>query len=539
MANIINFQPVIFDESLDACLANTNGFSMPVLLGDNTQFQFSIDACSSASDIVDNGTFASSSSWVVGTNWTIASNTAYHTAGASGNLYQAVPFSSSGYYKIIVTVSNMTSGSLTVKVGLTVKGTITANGTYEYWQSGPVFGTGLTFAASSDCQADINYVSVLYMNKYMKVVIYDASDNSQAAILENADGYFDFQNQYWTTTINWGALGLSYGCYYIGVADECTNTCSQLYLAGQDFYEESFWTEAVNNNATTTLILLNNVWLYESTSVVGTGTLTANYAICSGRTYVVTYTLSGLAGNATATIKCGTSAGTTRSANGTYTDTIVSNGTTFSINFASSTNPSNFWISAMTVTGIDAELTTNYTSNRFLYTDNVNCSHMITMVCDENSFGMGFVNTGFIPRARIESKLILSGYPQSRVITKTSQGVKRVDFFEADKNWRLKVIRQPEHIMDFLSLLIGADHWYIDDVEYFASEDEFAEPKSNKWFNLYDIDIECQKKTLLLQNKNCSDNKEEGVLSQAAMESYSGQNMTTGSGIQMTIESKQ
>lgn len=164
---------------------------------------------------------------------------------------------------------------------------------------------------------------------------------------------------------------------------------------------------------------------------------------------------------------------------------------------------------------------------------------MITMVCDENSFGMGFVNTGFIPRARIESKLILSGYPQSRVITKTSQGVKRVDFFEADKNWRLKVIRQPEHIMDFLSLLIGADHWYIDDVEYFASEDEFAEPKSNKWFNLYDIDIECQKKTLLLQNKNCSDNKEEGVLSQAAMESYSGQNMTTGSGIQMTIESKQ
>lgn len=536
MANIINFQPVIFDESLDACLANTNGFSMPVLLGDNTQFQFSIDACSSASDIVDNGTFASSSSWVVGTNWAIASNTAYHTAGASGNLYQAVPFSSSGYYKIIVTVSNMTSGSLTVKVGLTVKGTITANGTYEYWQSGPVFGTGLTFAASSDCQADINYVSVLYMNKYMKVVIYDASDNSQAAILENADGYFDFQNQYWTTTINWGALGLSYGCYYIGVADECTNTCSQLYLAGQDFYEESFWTQ---QEANSTLILLNNVWLYEGTSGASSAVLTANYNICSGRTYIVTYTLSGHAGNAVFQLDLGGATGVVRSANGTYTETIVSGGSSFNLTFASTINPSNFWISSLTVHGIDSELTANYISNRFLYTDNVNCSHMITMVCDENSFGMGFVNTGFIPRARIESKLILSGYPQSRVITKTSQGVKRVDFFEADKNWRLKVIRQPEHIMDFLSLLIGADHWYIDDVEYFASEDEFAEPKSNKWFNLYDIDIECQKKTLLLQNKNCSDNKEEGVLSQAAMESYSGQNMTTGSGIQMTIESKQ
>lgn len=539
MANIIPFQPVIFDENVDACLANTNGFSMPVLLGDNTQFQFSIDACSSASDIVDNGSFASGSSWVAGTNWTISGNLARHTSGASGNLYQAVPFSSSGYYKIIVRVSNMTSGSLAVKVGLTVKGTITANGTYEYWQSGPILGTGLTFAASSDCQADINFVSVLYMNKYMKVIIYNASDNSQAAILENADGYFDFQNQYWTTTINWGALGLSYGCYYIGVADECTNTCSQLYLAGQDFYQESFWTEAVNNAITTTLILLNNVWLYESTSVVGTGSLTNNYAICSGRTYVVTYTLAGHAGDATCTIKCGTSAGTTRSANGTYTDTIVSNGTTFSINFASTVNPSNFWITDLTVTGIDSELTTNYTSNRFLYTDNVNCSHMITMVCNDNSFGMGFVNTGFIPRARVESKLILSGYPQSRVKTKTSQGVKRIDFFESDKNRRLKVIRQPEYIIDFLSLLIGADHWYIDDVEYFAAEDEFAEPKPNKWFNLYDIDIECQKKTLLLQNKNCNDNEENGVLGGDDAISENKVSLFSASGIQVVVNAKQ
>lgn len=539
MANIIPFQPVIFNESVDACLANTNGFSMPVLLGDNTQFQFSIDACSSASDIVDNGSFASGASWVAGTNWTIASSRATHSSGASGNLYQAVPFSSSGYYKIIVTVVNMTSGSISVKVGLTVKGTITANGTYEYFQSGPVFGTGLTLAASSDCQAEVTFVSVLYMTKTMKVIIYNASDNSQAAVLENADGYFNFTNQYWTTTIDWGALGLSYGCYYIGIADECENTCSQLYLAGQDFYEESFWAEAVNNNITTTLILLNNVWLYESTSVVGTGSLTANYAICAGRTYVVTYTLSGHAGDATCTIKCGTASGTTRNADGTYTDTIVSDGTAFSINFASTTNPSNFLISSLTVTGIDSELTTNYTSNRFLYTDNVLCSHMITMVCDENSFGMGFVNTGFIPRARVESKLILSGYPQSRVITKTSQGVKKVDFFEADKNWRLKVIRQPEHIMDFLSLLIGADHWYIDDVEYFASEDEFAEPQANKWFNLYDINIECQKKTLLLQNKNCNDNEENGVLGGEDVISESQSTVFSGSGIQVVVNAKQ
>jgi len=74
MANYIPFQPVIFDESLDSCLANTNGFSMPVLLGDNTQFQFRIDACSSASDILLAG-----GAVVVGQNWSNNSSTSTHT----------------------------------------------------------------------------------------------------------------------------------------------------------------------------------------------------------------------------------------------------------------------------------------------------------------------------------------------------------------------------------------------------------------------------------------------------------------------------
>ena len=534
MAEYIPFQPVIFDESVDECLLNTNGFSMPVQLGDNTQFQFKVDGCSSASDIL------SDSAWVLGTNWTSNGTGVYtHTAGAQGNLVNPVGFTSSGYYKIIITAGAMTSGTLTVKAGLTVKGTITANGTYEFFQSGPVLGSDLTLVANSDFQGQIGFVSVLLMNKKMKVIIYDAADDSQAAILENADGYFDFTNQYWTTTIDWGALGLSYGCYYIGIADECLNTCSQLYLAGQGFYQSSFWTTAVNNNITTTLVLLNNVWLYESTSAVGTGTLTANYAICSGRTYTVSYTLEGHAGDATCQIKCGTASGTSRSANGSYTDTIVSDGTSFTINFASSTNPSNFWISDLVVEVIDADLTSDYVSNRFSYAETIDCTKMITAICNENSFNMGFVNTGFIPRVRVNSKLILDSYPQERVKTKTSQGFKRVDFFTGDKTWRLKIIRQPEYIMDFLSLLIGMDHWYIDDVEYFASEDELGEPRSNKWFNLYDLDIECQKKTLLLVNKNCNDNVEEGVLSAAQVVSSEQERVVSASGINIVINAKQ
>lgn len=536
MANIIPFQPVIFDESLDACLANTNGFSAPVLLGDNTQFQFNIDACSSASNIVDNSSFnLPNTDWLLGTNWSIASSRATHSSGASGVLQQLFTLNNSGLYKCIITVT-ITSGTLSVTLGGATIATLTASGTYEIFRN-QVFGSssGIIFSATTDCQCSIDYCSVLILNKAMKVVIYDASDNSQAAILENADGYFNFNKQYWTTTINWGALGLSYGCYYIGVADECENNCSQLYLAGQDFYEERFWTQ---QEANSTLILLNNFWLYEGTSGASSAVLTANYNICSGRTYVITYTLSGHAGNAVFQLDLGGATGAIRSANGTYTETIVSGGSSFNLSFASTVNPSNFWISSLTVHGIDSELTANYISNRFLYTDNVNCSHVFSIVCNENSFGMGFVNTGFIPRARIESKAMLSGYSQNRVKTKTSQGDKRIDFFEGDKNYRLKVIRQPEHVIDFLSLTIGADHVYIDNVEVFASEDEFPEPKPNKWYNLYDVDIEYQKKTLLLQNKNCNDNQENGVLSAANTVSENGNNVFSGSGIQVVVNSR-
>ena len=539
MAEYIPFQPVIFDESLDECLLNTSGYSMPVQAGDNTQFQLLIEPCASSPDIVTNGTFASSSGWSLGSNWSIAANIARHTAGAGGTLTQNVPFTSSAFYEITVTFNNVTSGSCQVKCGLTTKGTVSANGTYTFNQDGLIFGSGLNFVASSDFQGDIVFVSCLVYNvNYLKVVIYNI-DGTQAAVLDYSDGYFNVKAPYLTVTIDWDALGLSYGCYYIGVADDCLNTCSQLYIADQTFYNTNFWTRLVNNNATTTLTLSSNEWTYASTSVNGSGSLTSVGELCSGKSYLISYKLKGRIGNTSMTIKCGTQSGTTRTSSGVYTETIVSNGNSFSINFASTTNPSQWTIYDFSVIGLDSELTTDYVSNKFVYSADTNCTKMISAVCDENSFGMGFVNTGFIPRVRVESKLVLSGYPQERIKTKTSQGLKRVDFFSGDKNWRLRILRQPEHVMDFLALLIGFDHWYIDSVEYFAAEDEFAEPKPNKFFNVYDVDIECQKKTLLLQNKNCSDNIEVGSLTAQDVLTSSGGHLTTSTGLQVTLSSRQ
>jgi len=536
LANLIPFQPVIFDESLDECLLNTSGYSMPVQAGDNTQFQLLIEPCASSPDIVTNGTFASSSGWTLGSNWSIAGNIARHTAGTAGTLTQNVPFTASGFYQITVTFTNVTSGTCQVKCGLTNKGTISANGTYTFQQDGLIFGSGLNFVASSDFQGDIIYVSCLIYNvNYIKVIIYHL-DGTQAAILDYSDGYFNVKAPYLTVTIDWDALGLSYGCYYIGVADDCENTCSQLYIPDQVFYSEDFWTQ---QEATSTLILLNNVWLYEGTGGSSSAVLTSTGEVCNGKTYTITYTLAGHAGDAVFQLDLGGVTGTVRNANGTYTETITSGGTSFNLTFASTVNPSNFWITDLSVTVIDSQLQSNYVSNKFVYSEDTSCTKVISAVCNENSFGMGFVNTGFIPRVRVESKLFLSGYQQSRVKTKDSLGAKRVDYFTGDKSWRLKILRQPEHVMDFLALLYGFDHWYIDSVEYFTTEDEVGEPKPNKFFNVYDLDIDCQKQTTQLVNKNCSDNSEDGAIAEQALMSASGNNIFTSTGLQVTISSKQ
>ena len=51
--------------------------------------------------------------------------------------------------------------------------------------------------------------------------------------------------------------------------------------------------------------------------------------------------------------------------------------------------------------------------------------------------------------------------------------------------------------------------------------------------------IECQKKTLLLQNKNCSDNVEVGSLTAQNVLISSGGNLTTSTGLQVTLSSRQ
>ena len=87
-------------------------------------------------DLVVNGDFATDSVWGKGSGWTISGGTA-NSDGTSGsnNLYQDNILVVGKQYKIDITVSNYVSGNVEVSAGAVPRDTMTANGTYTFYQT--------------------------------------------------------------------------------------------------------------------------------------------------------------------------------------------------------------------------------------------------------------------------------------------------------------------------------------------------------------------------------------------------------------------
>lgn len=99
------------------------------------------------SDIASNGTFASSSSWTLGTNWSITGGVA-KTSTNNSNISESVTITSGKKYDVTYTVATRTAGSVTVKVGNTSGTARSSAGTYtETIKAGSSSG-GIILAAT-------------------------------------------------------------------------------------------------------------------------------------------------------------------------------------------------------------------------------------------------------------------------------------------------------------------------------------------------------------------------------------------------------
>ncbi len=168
-----------------------------IILKSDSSYIATIDS----TEKVTNGTFDSTIGWTgFGTDWILVSNKAHHVTGNTTALEQDVSPVDTEVYRILVTMSNRTVGSLTVELGGVTCDEIQANQSHVLYVVSSGVGN-LKFIPTSDFDGDIDDVSVKKVISREKTIqINNSSDTS----------FLDIQLG---TTSNSVFLGIDAGLY--------------------------------------------------------------------------------------------------------------------------------------------------------------------------------------------------------------------------------------------------------------------------------------------------------------------------------------
>ncbi len=483
MAEILPNQPIIFDNQ-ESCWLEDCGIKVLAEYGDITQFQMGISPCMSDMEIIQDGNFPDATNWTLGTGWTISGGEACHAAGTYSTLYQDTEVSNGTLVKMQFTLDVGEIGC-TVQFGDYIE-SFTESGTYTRWAV--VYGANqFGIAANGSAVLCVSSVSVLTINTNFETWVVDSTGATVATLTDGvfADGFF-------TQSIDWETLALPNDCYTLQVFDPCP--CSQGGILALDFV-----TGLHHWNLASEWLVSSGV---ASFSGSGFGVAELNHVICDGTSYDVTYEVTGLTGSVTAAIMLGSQVGTTRNADGIYTETIVANGTSFNMVGTPSSGTPSFEIIDVSIEITDKEAT--YESNVIKLSEEFSCKTLALSMCnDTDHLGFGFEQTGFRPLMRIPASMRLGQPVDERLAYDYSTGRKATYYGKMRVVYDLGFDAKP-FMMSFAFLWNKADHFYIDDTEYFVEEDEFPSMSSDDNSDQIGVTIQVSVKTQLIENKRLS-----------------------------------
>jgi len=488
MAEILENQPIIFDEVLD-CHLEDSGVRVLAQYGDITQFQMGLTPCISDLPLIQNSNFVDSSNWTLGADWTISGGVACHAVGVYGVLTQLAP------------VNDGTLVRFDFDLNVTSQGCVVVYGTYveSFFVSGIytryIVASGATtigVAANGSAAVCVNSISAITINTNFEVYIIDDT-SATVHTLDTSDGYFNLEDGYFTASIDWETLAIASGCYTLGVFDPCP--CSQGGIIAIDFVSALF-----NWSLASSWTIFGGDATYNGTS---TGQAILNHVLCADTEYTITYTIGDMGGNEEFNWRLGTTNGVTRTTDGIYTENITANGTSL-IMIGNSTSGSQTF--TVKVASIEiATKTATYTSNVIKVSSvDFGCkTYELAMCNDSDALGFGFLNTGFRPAYRMDCSLVRGTYPMTREAYDYSSGVKRVTY------GRSRIVRElgldiPAHLIDFMSLSPMVDHFYIEGVEYFVEDDEFPSVSWDDDIHFGSVTINVSIKRQLIDNVRLS-----------------------------------
>lgn len=488
MAEIIANQPIIFNEEPD-CWLEDSGIKVLAQHGDITQFQMALEPCGSDLNVIQDGNFPNDDNWTLGTGWSIDNGKACHDVSLFSSISQTAPVSNGVLVKLVIDIETSSEGCV-VQWG-SFGAVINNTGVYTYYfvaDGATSFGVACVGSAS----VCINSVQALTVNTNFAVIIVDEESNPVAQI-DAPDSAFNFEDGFFTCSIDWEALSIPNGCYTIAVIDPCP--CSQRGITSLDFTTGLF-----NWSLASSWIILGGTATYNGSSA---GQAILNHVVCDEVDYIVTYTLSNMGANEEFNVRLGSANGITRTADGTYTETITSNGTSFIMVGNSTSGTQTFEVTDMVISAASSDVTA-IQSNVIKVSESFDCKTLALAFCnDSNGLGFGFENTGFRPLMRIPASLNRSSYPMERLGYEYSTGRKATYYSRVRKALELgfdgKVFMH-----DFASLFGACDHFYIDDVEYYVEDDEYPSISWSDGDDSGGVTLQVSVKEQLVENKRLS-----------------------------------
>jgi hypothetical protein len=489
MAEIIDNQPIVFNPE-DECWLEDSEFHILAQYGDVTQFQMKLEPCGTDLNLIQNGELDGSTHWNTFGGWSINNGVATHTLGAPGQLSQSAPVSNGTMTRLTFDYV-ATDNTRSIRVSYQGQQNYIFNtGSYEFWIEGDSsIYQSLVFTADSATACSVSNIQLISINTNFSVAILDL-DNTPITQIDQSTGYLDFTNGYFTASIDWEALSIPDGCYRLALVDPCP--CGQRGIVALDLVSSVFEWQITNN------------W------TIGSGVATYNDSgnafasllnnVCSGKTYKVTYTIAGMTtGNEEFRFGLGSSYGTMRTANGTYTEQITSNGDRVRLWGSSASGTQTYTVGSISIEEVIPS--SILFSNVIKVQEEFSCRTLALSLCgDSDSLGFGFEGTGFKPLMRIPASLTRSSYPMERLSYDNSIGRKST-YYARSRKARELGFDGDVYVHDFAHLFGMADHFYIDDVEYFVEEDEYPSISWGEDDNVGGVTLQVSKKVQLVENR--------------------------------------
>lgn len=465
------------------CTTNQT-FCQPTERFDDVAFQFEV---SESEELITNGDFQPPSGaniWVF-TGWTRFLDLGNFFAGQIGTvnaLSQKGILTSGDHYRVTITVSNYSGGTLSVGGGTgsvinNIVHSIQSNGTFtNYFQYFQPVGDGDFIIQGTQSPSTtgirVDDVSVIrisdtsdynieIINQETGVVI-DTVPVAKMSLLENIITV-DFKWQDDVTVTN--------GCRQIQIIDN-TN------LFEDDFSDNQGWTLTGNITFPGTIILFNSIGLSRVAFIKD--------VFVVGESYEITMITSNMAG-ASVNVQCGKTSGTTRTTNNTFVETLICTVQGTLTLLFDGPNLSTAGVDNLTIKQVNNiagrsecyDLQDSHDCTLYFKWSNIERWGGYNYLATTGDADLGFI--AFEHRLRVEAKFRGTKYPSNKLIGENSAGTKSVNYSSMRKVNILDVHRAPDYIHDGLAAMFEQDNRTIEDIGYILDgEYEASAPNESR-----------------------------------------------------------